>query len=173
MKNFSRFMVGALVIIVALVAVKECGYRQGRAEAEMESRDDSLDAVIRAGRQRLTADSLRFVRARDSTVRVIASLRSRVRVVRDTVVDSVYFREPVDSLIAAYEAGRQSDSIQLLFWQGVVSQRDSLIVALQTARNQWRAQKQSRFACVGGPAIAVGLNGQSAIGFGASCGWRF
>ena len=142
MKRFSQFVFVALAVIVALVAVKECGYQQGRAEAEMESRDDSLDAVIRAGRQRLTADSLRFVRARDSTVRVIASLRSRVRVVRDTVVDSVYFREPVDSLIAAYEAGRQSDSLQLLFWQAQVAQRDSVIRVLQVSRDGWRRAAQ-------------------------------
>lgn len=186
-------VLAALAVIVALVVAKECGYREGAKQAEAAQRDAWLDSVAWA--QRETADSAGrvFDRERDSTSRVIASLRSRIAkgviptespnqpstthggAVARGASDSGCAGAPAqcDSLIAAYEAGRQSDSLQLLFWKAQVVARDSLVTRLQQARDAWRKQAQRRLACVGGASVAVGLNGQGAVGPGVTCGWRF
>lgn len=172
MKQFSLSVFGALALIVALVVVKECGYRQGEKEARAQQVDVSTDLAIKL-LQREAADSQKaFAQRLDSTQNVIARLRSRIpraqpdttgrvgeSLSNDVQSPSGCAGAPVqcDSLIAAYEAGRQSDSLQLLFWQGAVSQRDSIIVSLQQARNQWRARSQQprhTLTDIGGGAIA-------------------
>ena len=183
-------VLAALAVILALVLVDHCARRDERHKAGLIAHDVVLDSVVRADKQRTTRDSLRWERQRDSTSRVIANLRSRIAggrpatpqppitSGRDSVIRGTdeAASAPLllrDSLIAAYEAGRQQDSLQILFWHAQTVARDSVIDQLQRSRNAWRSRSERRFACVAGPAAAMSLSGRGVIGVGVACGWRF
>lgn len=178
MKKIPGVVLAALAIVIALIVVRECGYREGAKHALAAQRDKRDDSTVVALRNESVARAKAFDRERDSTNRVIAKLRSRVP--KDTVLRIVSNTPDLrntqlvlrDTLISALTAGRQQDSLQLVFWQAQVAQRDTVIAQLQASRNAWRQRSERRWFCVGGATVAVGLNGRGAVGPGLTCGYR-
>lgn len=186
--------VGAAILLGALAFAVWLHFHDQavRADAAQVQHDVVLDSVIRARQISTRVDSLKLERQRDSTGRVIQNLQRRIREVRPTAPNagnpspgtgaavasgasaSACAGAPAqcDTLIAALTAGRTQDSLQILFWRGAVAQRDSVITALQQARNTWRDQAQRRFACGVGVGVTVGLDGRAAVGPSVGCYYK-
>lgn len=172
----------ALAVILALVLVDTCARRDERHKLEARQRDTRDDSTV----SRLIWEASRaesaFRRERDSTGREIRRLQQRLSgvtpaapLVGPTLVSAPTAPELAlrDSLVDVLLAARTQDSLQILFWRAQVAQRDTVIRDLQASRNAWRGRSEKRFACVGGPAVAMSLSGRGVIGVGATCGWRF
>lgn len=158
----TKGVLAALAVIVALVVVKECGYRAGRAEALANQQDARTDTVlVEVGAA--YRDSMKIVRRENARLRAKIAPRDSI-VLTDTVI------------VYANLAGRDSvivylDSTQA-YLERQIAIRDSLNTVLQKARNQWRAQAQKRLACTAGPSVTAGLDGRVAYGLGLTCGWK-
>lgn len=144
------------IVLLGMLYVRACWEPSIRADERRRAGDRSDDSAIARLAAREVEHERAFSRERDSTSRVIANLRSRVRVVHDTV--TVYQRAPVDSLVAALDARHRADSLETLFWRAQTAARDSIIPRLQQARDDARRKASRRdhmLTDVGGAALAT------------------
>ena len=179
-------VLAALGVMLALVLVDTCARRDERHKAEARQRDTRDDSTISRLVYEAAVTGSRFQRERDSTSREIRRLQQRIaglgpapeaRPDADVSGEQAagYGAVPLllrDSLIASLLSGRQQDSLQLLFWRAQVAQRDSLIPALQRARDAWRARSGRRWFCVAGAGATMSLGGRGAVGPSVVCGYR-
>lgn len=147
-------VLAALAVILTLVVVDHCARRDERQKLDARQHDTRTDSTVARLQQSLRDTMMAFNRQRDSTGRVIRILLAKVKgaSAQPPMVSPVGGElaggasaaptDLQDSLIVALTAGRAQDSLQMLIWRAVVVQRDSVIGALQTARDAWRAQAQ-------------------------------
>lgn len=163
-KQLPGVVVAALVVIVAMITVRECGYRDGAKNAVAAQRDLTDNKTI----ARMAAEQFatEAQHARDT-----ATLRAELRTLRarmiptavlvsqaapnDTLVSQLAVR---DSVIAGLDSALAISDGQARFWKSqAVAWRDTLGPRLVQARDAWRKQaERPRYTVtdIGGGAIA-------------------
>lgn len=170
-----------IVLLGALWIARCDGERAGRAAERLRAADSATDATIaRLAAEQFEADA-RHRRQLDSATREVVRLKRRVipvdtLLVRDSTLPAFVIEQFVarDSVIASQDSVLAAERRARLFWQGqAIAYRDTVIPALETARDAYRKRSERRVFCVGGPSATAGVNGRVSYGLGATCGYRF
>lgn len=189
MKPRDLILAGAL--LVALWVYGNCREAVG-AKRALQNQQDHVDDSTHQANDRWKAQFAAREIQRESILAItdqrlrgargeIARLRGRIAPQLDTtVVDSIAVQLAVrDSLIAQQDTVIAGLDIQVSIYRTMVADRDELIgrrereiVALTTARDNWRKVALKKLGCVGGVGVTVGLDGRAAVGVGATCGIR-
>lgn len=165
MTKWRPVLYASAIVLLGMLYVRACWEPSIRADERRRAEDRGTDSIFRKLEQEAAESLKAFTRERDSTGRVIRALRARTAPQKpaDNILAQLVEQIAVrDSLILAHEAGRQQDSLQLLFWRSAVAQRDSIIPRLQQARDSWRREASKPRHTV------TDIAGGVLLGFGAA-----